>query len=122
VLVFGRLALATEFRPARVLLVIGDQWDDPSGFLVREGNEFHEIVSLLKNWGIPFDIVRLDQRRLDRNDFVGFDGKALYGAILWDADPHSFPDQDLKCLAEAVEQWNIGLVALSNRIHHPVLE
>jgi peptidoglycan/xylan/chitin deacetylase (PgdA/CDA1 family) len=122
VLVFGRLALATEFRPARVLLVIGDQWDDPSGFLVREGNEFHEIVSLLKNWGIPFDIVRLDQRRLDRNDFVGFDGKALYGAILWDADPHSFPDQDLKCLAEAVERWNIGLVALSNRIHHPVLE
>lgn len=118
----GRLAPAAEIRPARVLLVIGDQWDDPSGFLVREGNEFHELVSLLKTWGIPFDIARLDQQRLDRKDFVGFDGKALYGAILWDADLRAFPEQDLKCLSEAVEHWNIGLVALSNRIDHPVLE
>ncbi len=47
------LMLAADFRPNRILLVIGDQWDDPSGFLVREGNEFHELVSLLKNWGVP---------------------------------------------------------------------
>jgi hypothetical protein len=114
--------LAADFRPNRILLVIGDQWDDPAGFLVREGSEFHELVSLLKNWGVPFDIVRLDQQRLDRNTFLGIDGRPLYGAVLWDADPTEFPDQNLKWLADAVEKWNIGLVALSNRIHHPILE
>lgn len=109
-------------RPNRVLLVIGDQWDDPTGYLVREGNEFHEIVSLMKNWGIPFDILRLDQQRLDRNNFLGFDGKPLYGALLWDADPSGLNDQNYALVPDAVEKWHIGLVALSNRIHHPTLE
>jgi hypothetical protein len=110
------------FRPNRVLLVIGDQWSDPSGFLVREGNEFHELASLLKNWAIPFDILRLDQQKLDRNDFLGFDGKARYGAVLWDADPALFKDQNYALLADAVDKWNIGLVILSNRVQQPVLE
>src|SRR5579863_1273368 len=114
--------LAADFRPNRILLVIGDQWDDPGGFLVRDGNEFHELVSLLKHWGLPFDIFRLDQQRLDRNTFLGFDGEPLYGAILWDADPAAFPGQNLKWLAEAVEQHKVGLVAISNRINHPLLE
>ena len=109
-------------RPNRILLVIGDQWDDPGGYLVREGNEFHEIVSLMKNWGLPFDVLRLDQQRLDRNDFLGFDGKPSYGAILWDADPAALHDQNIALLTDVVEKWNIGLVALSNRIHNPTLE
>jgi hypothetical protein len=121
-LVLGVQAFAAEFRPARVLLVIADQWDDPSGYLVREGNELHELVSLLKSWNVPFDIARLDQQRLDRKDFLDLGGKARYGAILWDADPTAYPEENLQCLKEAMEQWNIGLVALSNRIHHPVLE
>lgn len=115
-------AFATDYRPNRILLVIGDQWDDPAGTLIREGNEFHELASLLKHWGLPFDIVRLDQQKLDRNLFLGFTGEPRYGTILWDADPAEFPDQNLKWLAEAVEQHHIGLVAVSNRIHHPVLE
>ncbi|MGH9453921.1 MAG: hypothetical protein ACRD2O_08130, partial [Terriglobia bacterium] len=119
---YSQAALAAVPRPNRVLLVIGRQWDDPSGFLVREGNEFHELASLLKNWGIPFDILRLDQERLDPDDFIGFDGKPLYGAILWDADPAKFKDQNYGVLNDAVEKWSIGLVALSNRIRHPVLE
>jgi len=53
-------------RPDRVLLVIGDQWDDPSSFLIRTDNELHEIASLLKNLGTPFDILRLDQQPLVR--------------------------------------------------------
>jgi hypothetical protein len=113
---------ATTGRPNRVLLVIGDQWDDPSSFLIRAHNELHEIAGLLKDWGIPFDILRLDQQRLDRDCFLDYDGNPRYGAILWDADPMAFKDQQYAILTDAVEKWNIGLVALSNRINHPVLE
>jgi hypothetical protein len=105
-----------------VLLVIDGQWDDPSSFLVRPGNEFHQLASLLKNWGVPFDVARLDQERLDRNHFLGYDGHARYGAILWDADSPAFKDQDYSLLADALEKWNISLVALSNRIRQPVLQ
>jgi hypothetical protein len=111
-----------KYRPNRILLIIGAQWDDPMSYLVRGGNEFHDIVSLLKNWGIPFDILRIDQQRLDPNDFLGYDGKPLYGAVLWDADPTAFMDQNYELLADAAQKWNIGLVALSNRIQQPVLE
>ena len=115
-------ARGENFRPNRVFVLIGGQWDDPTSFLIHEGNEFHEIASLLKNWGIPFDVVRLDQQKLDRNIFLGYDGGALYGAILWDAAPSLAKDQDYALLADAVEKWNIGLVAVSNRIDQPVLE
>jgi len=110
------------YRPNRVLLIIGGQWDDPASYLVRGGNEFHDVVTLLKNWGIPFDILRLDQQRLEPNAFLGYDGKPRYGAILWDADPSAFTDQNYSLLDDAAQKWNIGLVALSNRIQHPVLE
>jgi peptidoglycan/xylan/chitin deacetylase (PgdA/CDA1 family) len=115
-------APALSGRPPRVLLVIGDQWDDPASFMIGTNNELHEIASLLKNWGIPFDIVRLDQQRLDRNTFLDYDGKPRYGAILWDADPVAFANQNYTILADAVEKWNISLIALSSRINHPVLE
>ena len=115
-------ARPVAFRPNRILLIIGNQWDDPTSYLVRGDNEFHDIVSLLKNWGIPFDILRLDQQRLEPNHFLGYDGKPLYGAILWDADPTAFMDQNYELLADAANKWNIGLVALSNRIQQPVLE
>lgn len=111
-----------RFRPNRVLVIIGDQWEDPSSYLVREGSEFHEIATLLKSWGIPFDVARLDQQELDRNLFLDYDGQPRYGAILWDADPARFKDRDYQVLENAAKNWNIGLVALSNRITHPVLE
>src|SRR2546427_447757 len=124
VFVFPPLLAADSpsFHPNRVLLVIDGQWGDPSSFLVRPGNEFHQLASLLKNWGVPFDVARLDQERLDRNHFLGYDGRARYGAILWDADSPAFKDQDYALLADALEKWNISLVALSNRIRQPVLE
>jgi len=125
-LVFALSSLGTasprQYRPNRILLIIGAQWDDPMSYLVRGGNEFHDIVTLLKNWGIPFDILRIDQQRLEPDAFLGYDGKPLYGAILWDADPTAFKDQNYELLADAVQKWNIGLVALSNRIQQPVLE
>ena len=84
------------YRPDRVLLIIGGQWDDPSSFLIRTDNELHEIASLLKHWGTPFDILRLDQQKLDRSHFLDFTGKPRYGAILWDADPVAFGDQNAR--------------------------
>ncbi len=119
---FAHPAQEEGFRPNRILVIIGDQWEDPSSYLVREGNEFHEIATLLKGWGLPFDVVRLDQQELDRNLFLDYDGQPRYGAILWDADPARFKNRHYQVLENAAKNWNIGLVALSNRISHPVLE
>ena len=131
-----RSAHADEnFNPYRVLLVIADQWKDPAGFLVDfpapdpphydhsvrpEGIDFMQLVVMLKSWGVPFDILRLDQEMLNINHFLGPDNKPLYGCILWAADPtaDSLVRQDYGILAEAVQRQGISLVALSNRIDH----
>jgi len=136
----SRAALANEtFNPYRVLLVIADQWKDPAGFLIDipigepphydhsvrpEGIDFMQLVVMLKSWGVPFDILRLDQEMLNINHFLGPDNRPLYGCILWAADPgaDSVLRQDYGVLAEAVGKHGISLVALSNRIDHPVLE
>jgi len=127
------------FNPYRVLLVIGDQWKDPAGFLVDfpaadpphydhsvrpEGIDFMQLVVMLKSWGVPFDILRLDQEMLNINHFLGPDNKPLYGCILWAADPtaDSLVRQDYGILVEAVQRQGISLVALSKRIDHPLLE
>jgi hypothetical protein len=52
---------------------------------VSGGGEFQTLVTLLKSWGIPFDILRLDQTLMDPSHFADFNGRARYGAILWDA-------------------------------------
>ncbi|MBW7998252.1 MAG: hypothetical protein FVQ81_17115 [Candidatus Glassbacteria bacterium] len=129
---------AAELNPHRVLLVIGDQWDDPASFLIDidtneapeydhtvrpKGIDFMQLVVMLKSWGIPFDIVRLDQQSLDINMFLGPDGKPSHGCVLWAADPRTeLMRQDYGVLAEAVAQHGVSLVALSNRIDQPELE
>jgi hypothetical protein len=102
---FAGSAIGHNVKPSRVLLVISDQWKDPSSYLVADGGEFQTIVTLFKSWGIPFDILRLDQQVMDPNQFAGMHGKPRYGAILWDADTtgHILP-QDFGVLAEAVEK------------------
>src|SRR5215469_9332368 len=76
---------AEPLKPYRVLIVISDQWKDPRSFLVTGGGEFQTLVTLFKSWGIPFDILRLDQTLMDPSHFTDFAGNARYGAILWDA-------------------------------------
>ena len=71
-----------EVKPYRVLLVISDQWKDPRSFLVSGGGEFQTMVTLFKSWGIPFDILRLDQTIMDPSHFADFGGKPRYGAIV----------------------------------------
>src|SRR5215475_4238159 len=71
-------------KPYRLLFVVSNQWKDPRSFLISGGGEFQTVVTVLKSWGVPFDILRLDQTRLDPNQFTDFAGRAKYGAILWD--------------------------------------
>jgi hypothetical protein len=125
---------AWRSRPARVLLVIGDQWLDPNGRLIgapdaREGGDpgpeadLLQLATLFKSWGVPFDIARLDQELLNRYHFLGPDDVPRYGAIVWAADPEArIRPQDLSLVRDAVETHGISLIALSNRIRHPILE
>ena len=41
---------------------------------------------LLKSWGIPYDVVRLDQQFLDRHMFLDMQGEPMYGTIIWDVN------------------------------------
>ena len=63
----GRAGQRQGTNPYRVLVVIGDQWKDPGSYTIsmRTGEvEFCDVINMLKVWGIPFDILRLDQQRL----------------------------------------------------------
>ena len=65
----GGGALAAQPTPApsqlpyRFLLVISTQWDYPNSYVIEGGSEFSVVAALLKTWGIPFEILRLDQQR-----------------------------------------------------------
>ena len=122
-------------KPFRVLVVIGDQWEDPASYMVSRSaptgeysgyftfpevagtNDFHQLMILLKSWGIPFDVVRLDQQFLDRHMFLDMDGNPIYGTIIWNvnqSDKLLHPDYSI--IQEMVEDQGIGLIALSDRI------
>lgn len=122
-------------RPNRVLLVIGDQWMDPNGYLIGAPypSRFKEdlspetdllhLATLFKSWGIPFDIVRLDQEILNLYHFLNPDDRPQYGAIVWSADQEGgIGQENFEILREAVERHGISLVALSNRIKEPVIQ
>jgi hypothetical protein len=135
--------LAGLIKPFRVLIVIGDQWGDPMGYMVeRPGSavgypgmeespgapaehpaDFHHLCVMLKSWGIPFDIVRLDQQFLDRYMFLDMYDKPKYGTIIWSVnqtDRLLHPDYSI--VTEMVQDYGIGLIALSDRITRPELQ
>jgi len=103
---------AAQLKPYRVLLVISDQWKDPRSFLVSGGGEFQTIVTMFKSWGIPFDILRLDQGSMDPNRFSDFSGHARYGAILWDVPDEKITNADQAVVADAVQKLHISLIAI----------
>jgi hypothetical protein len=126
ILILFLLSLASaraQVKPYRVLLVISSQWKDPTSFLVSGGGEFQTLVTLFKSWGVPFDILRLDQTSIDANRFVDFYGRPRYGAIVWDAaaDAKLSPDDGL-AVREAVEQLHVSLIALGDRIRQPDIQ
>ena len=126
-----------ELNPYRVLVVIAGQWKDSNSYIIEcEWNipfdytigrpvvekDFEQIVSLLKSWGIPFDILRLDQQKLNINKFIDRDKKPIYGCIIWDADQSVLVDQDYSVLEKAVKKYGISLIAISNRIKEPIIQ
>jgi hypothetical protein len=116
-------AMSQQVKPYRVLLVISNQWKDPASFLVSGGGEFQTLVTLFKSWGVPFDILRLDQVILDPGQFADFEGRARYGAIVWDAGAEATlsPADDL-ILRDAVENLHISLIALGDRIQQSEIQ
>jgi hypothetical protein len=115
------LRAAEQLKPYRVLIVISDQWKDPRSFLVSGGGEFQTIVTMFKSWGIPFDILRLDQTLMDPNQFTDFAGRARYGAILWDV-PGEASQADQALVTDAVEKLHISLIAIGDRVRQPAIQ
>src|SRR5215475_1869816 len=109
-------------KPYRLLFVISNQWKDPRSFLVTGGGEFQTAVTMLKYWGVPFDIVRLDQTLLDANQFTDFSGRPKYGAILWDVPGESLSASDQAVVEEAVLKLHISLIAIGDRVQQPVIQ
>lgn len=128
-------------KPFRVLVIIGDQWEDPASYMVARSkptgeysgyynnpevpgpNDFFHLMVLLKSWAIPFDVIRLDQQFLDRHMFLNMDEKLMYGTIIWDvnqSDKLLHPDYSI--IQEMVQEYGIGFIALSDRIFPPEIQ
>ncbi|MGH9665050.1 MAG: hypothetical protein ACRD9L_11555, partial [Bryobacteraceae bacterium] len=94
----------------------GDQWEDEASFLITRPSEFQITAALLKTWGLPFDIVRLDQQALDRYHMLDRDGNPRYGTIIWDAP--EVKGRDLGLLADLNAQ-GASFVLLGDTIRTP---
>ncbi|MEX2044418.1 MAG: hypothetical protein WD941_03630 [Opitutus sp.] len=105
--------------PYRFLIVIGDQWKDPSSRLIEAGGEFPALVTLFKTWGLPFDILRLDQQRFDRYYLMDRDGRPRYGTIVWDAAGELEVPGERRLLTTLVQDHGVGLVALGDAVANP---
>jgi hypothetical protein len=128
-------------KPFRVVLVIGDQWEDPASYLVEMphptgrysgygempevpgASDFHDLTVMLKSWGIPFDVIRLDQQYLDRYMFLDMSGVPKYGTIIWDVNlSERLLNPDYSIITEMVKDYGIGLIALSDCIFQPEIQ
>ncbi|MHC4188668.1 MAG: hypothetical protein ACYSUB_03195 [Planctomycetota bacterium] len=121
---FGPLATA-DTKPYRVLVVIGDQWDDPGSYNIDStrvsGEDFRDVVTMLKIWGIPFDILRLDQQRLQINRFLDGIAQPNYACVIWMADPDKLEGYSAhyQTLRDAVEDYGMSLIALFDYVKTP---
>jgi peptidoglycan/xylan/chitin deacetylase (PgdA/CDA1 family) len=111
---------APDALPYRFLLVISDQWKDDASLLIQQPNDFQFLAALLKTWGLPFDILRLDHQRLDRYHLLDREGWPLYGTILWNTGAAKVQDQDLEVLKGLVEQGT-SVVVVADAVANPRL-
>jgi hypothetical protein len=113
---------AFNLKPFRVLVIIGDQWTDPMSYNIDtrrvKGTDFLDVVNMLKIWGVPFDILRLDEQRLQINRFLDGEAKPNYGCVIWMADPDKLQgfSANYKTLKRAVEEYGISMIALFDNI------
>ena len=111
-----------ELKPFRVLVIIGDQWTDPLSYNIDSrrvrGEEFIDVVTMLKIWGVPFDILRLDQQRLQINRFLNGEARPNYGCVIWMADPNKLEgySANFQTLKKVVEGYGISMIALYENI------
>ena len=115
-------ALNIIVKPFRVLVIIGDQWTDPMSYSIDptrvKDEDFLDVVTMLKIWGVPFDILRLDEQRLQINRFLDGVAKPNYGCIIWMANPDKLLgySANYETLARAVNEYGISLIALTDYI------
>lgn len=111
-----------NLKPFRVLVIIGDQWTDPMSYSIDPtrvtGTDFPDVVNMLKIWGVPFDILRLDEQRLQINRFLDGEAKPNYGCVIWMADPDKLKgySANFQTLKRAVEEYGISMIALFDYI------
>ena len=111
-----------RLKPFRVLVIIGDQWNDPMSYNIDparvNGVDFLDVVNMLKIWGVPFDILRLDEQRLQINRFLDGEAKPNYGCIIWMADPDKLQgySANFQTIKRAVEEYGISMIALHDNI------
>ncbi len=111
-----------KVKPFRVLIIIGDQWTDPMSYHIDptrvNGTDFLDVVNMLKIWGVPFDILRLDEQRLQINRFLDGVAKPNYGCVIWMADPDKLRGYSAKfqTLKSVVEEYGISMIALFDYI------
>lgn len=103
----------------RILLVAGDQWADPSSTVLEGGHELNIAAALLTTWGVPYEILRLDQQRLDRYHLLERDGQPRYGTVVWAAGPYHGAQGDAAVISELVRDSALNLIVLSDGIRHP---
>jgi hypothetical protein len=113
-------------RPYKVLVVIADQWKDPGSYSIDSESrlcepDFYDVIAMLKVWGIPFDILRLDQQRLQINRFLDGVAKPNYGCIIWMAKPDKLEGMsaNYETLRRAVEDYGMSLIVLFDHIKTP---
>ncbi|MGH9430220.1 MAG: hypothetical protein ACRD3T_01620 [Terriglobia bacterium] len=117
----GEAPSTPAVKPYRVLLVV-EHWSDPASLLVdHEKDNFQPVAALLKAWSVPFDILRLDQQRLDGSYLFRRSGAIRYGAIVWLADSPSYAMQDLASVQAAVHAGT-SLIVVNSRFLDPTLE
>ena len=80
-------AATTRPLPYRFLLVVGDQWKDETSTVIDRPGDFQLVAALMKSWGLPFDVLRLDHQALDAYHLLDRDGSSRYGTIVWMAEP-----------------------------------
>jgi hypothetical protein len=109
-------------KPYRVLVIIGNQWTDPLSYNIDprrvKGEEFIDVATMLKIWGVPFDVLRLDEQRLQINRLLDGEAKPNYGCVIWMADPNELKgfSANYQTLKRAVEGYGISMIALFDDI------
>lgn len=112
-------------KPFRVLIIIGDQWTDPQSYNIDarrvNGPDFIDVATMLKIWGVPFDVLRLDEQRLQINRFLDGEAKPDYGCIIWMADPEKIQgfSRNYHALKHAVNNYGISMIVLFDYIKAP---